>query len=175
MSEESLFQKALSRAPEEHAALLELACAGRPELLAAVEAILAAHNMSADVLDRPPHDPARTEFSGPGLCHPGESVLRTTSREETSLAAAATAEYRPTSEAGTVIAGRYTLQEKTREFGMGEVWVAKQTEPAKRKMALKLNKSSSSTRRSTSPLKPPRGGGHSKITRRPRSRWRDSQ
>ena len=37
-----------------------------------------------------------------------------------------------------VIAGRYTLKEKIGEGGMGEVWVAKQTEPVKRTVALKL-------------------------------------
>ena len=146
MSEESLFQKALARAPEEYAVLLELACTGRPELLAAVEAVLAAHNLSRDVLERPPNDPARTELSGTGLCHPVDSVLRTTSGEETSLAAAATALIRPTSEAGIVIAGRYTLQEKIGEGGMGEVWVAKQTEPVKRKVALKLIKTGMDSR-----------------------------
>ena len=51
-----------------------------------------------------------------------------------------TAEYRAKCEAGIVIAGRYTLQEKIGEGGMGEVWVAKQTEPVKRKVALKLIK-----------------------------------
>ena len=51
-----------------------------------------------------------------------------------------TADYRPMAEPGIVIAGRYTLQEKIGEGGMGEVWVAKQTEPVKRKVALKLIK-----------------------------------
>ena len=63
MNEETLFQEALSRSPEERAAFLEQACAGRPELRAAVEALLAAHEKSGNILDRPP---AQTVDSGPG-------------------------------------------------------------------------------------------------------------
>jgi non-specific serine/threonine protein kinase/serine/threonine-protein kinase len=40
--------------------------------------------------------------------------------------------------AGVIIAGRYRLLERIGEGGMGEVWVAKQTEPVQRKVALKL-------------------------------------
>ena len=39
-----------------------------------------------------------------------------------------------------VIAGRYTLLQKIGEGGMGEVWRAKQSEPIKRQVALKLIK-----------------------------------
>ena len=64
MNEETLFQEALSRSPEERAAFLEQACAGRPELRAAVEALLAAHEKSGNILDRPRG--RQTVDSGPG-------------------------------------------------------------------------------------------------------------
>ena len=41
---------------------------------------------------------------------------------------------------GVTIAGRYTLERKIGEGGMGEVWNAKQIEPVKRRVALKLIK-----------------------------------
>ena len=41
---------------------------------------------------------------------------------------------------GMLIAGRYNLELKLGEGGMGEVWVAKQSEPVKRRVALKLIK-----------------------------------
>ncbi len=65
MSEETLFQEALSRSPEERAAFLAYACAGRPALLAAVEALLAAHEKSGNILDQPPADPGQAVDSDP--------------------------------------------------------------------------------------------------------------
>src|SRR5262249_14189135 len=41
---------------------------------------------------------------------------------------------------GAVIAGRYKLLEEIGQGGMGAVWVAEQTEPVRRKVALKLIK-----------------------------------
>jgi serine/threonine protein kinase len=41
---------------------------------------------------------------------------------------------------GTVVAGRYKLQEKVGEGGMGAVWIAEQVEPVRRKVAVKLIK-----------------------------------
>jgi hypothetical protein len=46
MTEETLFHEALAKPPAERAAFLDTACAGQPELRAAVEALLAAHEDS---------------------------------------------------------------------------------------------------------------------------------
>src|SRR5438094_6435802 len=54
MNEETLFHEALARStPQERAAFLAEACAGQPELRAAVEALLAAHEQSGDFLSPP--------------------------------------------------------------------------------------------------------------------------
>jgi serine/threonine protein kinase/tetratricopeptide (TPR) repeat protein len=129
MTEEALFHEALAKPPAERAAFLDAACGGQPELRAAVEALLAAHEAPADVLDRPAADLGQTGDSAPGPQpdeEPGGLV--------------ATTDYQPPIEPDAVIADRYTLVEKIGEGGMGEVWVAKQTEPIKRKVALKLIK-----------------------------------
>jgi tetratricopeptide (TPR) repeat protein len=56
-------------------------------------------------------------------------------------AAASTADYPgPNEQAGTVIADKYTLLERIGEGGMGSVWRAKQTEPVKRFVAVKVIK-----------------------------------
>jgi serine/threonine protein kinase len=58
----------------------------------------------------------------------------------------ATADLRQDAVSGVVIGGRYSLQEKIGEGGMGEIWVAKQTAPVKRKVALKLIKTGMDSR-----------------------------
>ena len=138
MSEETLFHEALARAPADRGAFLDAACAGNADLRANVEALLAAHEKSGDLLDKSPLE--QTVDSAPGQSE------------------GATSEYGPTPtppgsrtgfgspEIGAVIAGRYTLEQKIGEGGMGEVWVAQQTEPVKRKVALKLIKTGMDSR-----------------------------
>ena len=95
----------------ERAAYLTTHCGGDAELRAAVERLLAAHDQPASILNRP--TPAGLEQ---------------------------TATFVPSEQPGTVVAGRYKLLEAIGEGGMGTVWVAEQTQPVRRKVALKLIK-----------------------------------
>ena len=140
MTEETLFHEALAQPPPERAAFLDAACAGQPELRAAVEALLAAHEASADLLDRPAAELGHTVDRDPGAAHPCATREHTPEPDEGPPRPAATTDYEPEIVPGMVIAARYTLVEKIGDGGMGEVWVAKQTEPVKRKVALKLIK-----------------------------------
>ena len=94
----------------ERAAYLTAHC-GEAGLRTAVERLLAAHDQPASVLNRPvPGGPDQTGA------------------------------YVPRELPGVVIAGRYKLLEAIGEGGMGTVWVAEQTQPVRRKVALKLIK-----------------------------------
>jgi WD40 repeat protein len=113
MNDEALFHEALAKPSAGRAAFLDAACTGQPELRAAVEALLAGHETSAaKFLDNPAMAAGTGEFGAHGW----------------------------SAAVGTIIAGRYKLLEKIGEGGMGEVWVAEQTQPVRRKVALKLIK-----------------------------------
>jgi serine/threonine protein kinase len=140
MNEETLFAEALSRPPAERAGFLDHACESRPELRAAVEALLAAHAQSGNILDRRQIDVAQTLESGPAQARPAATLNHTPGPDDASSGVNNTTDYQTESDSGVIVAGRYTLQEKIGEGGMGDVWVARQTEPVKRRVALKLIK-----------------------------------
>lgn len=115
MTDESLFAAALAIPNSaQRAAFLDHACAGQPALRREIEELLAAH-VADNPLDRPPPDLIKTGAYEPGD-QPGLAVA-----------------------VGDRI-GRYKLLERIGEGGMGEVWVADQHEPIKRRVALKLIK-----------------------------------
>jgi WD40 repeat protein/serine/threonine protein kinase len=111
VTEESLFVAALEKpTPAQRQAFLEEVCGQDVALRARVQVLLEADARSRGILER---RPALVD---------------------------ATATYTPPATVGQTIAGRYKLLEEIGEGGMGTVWVAEQTEPVKRKVALKLIK-----------------------------------
>jgi WD40 repeat protein len=110
MNEELLFAAALDKPTEaERRAFLDQACAGDVVLRKRVERLLAAED-ACGILDR------------------GQS------------AAALMGAYRPEAPlaADQVFADRFRLRRKLGEGSMGEVWLAEQTEPVQRRVALKV-------------------------------------
>src|SRR5262245_25786834 len=110
---ESLFAAAVALATaRERSAYLDEACAGDPALRQRIDALLLAHGRAGHLLDQTV--PGRPDRIGG---HPPASE-----------------------QPGAVLAGRYKLLEQIGEGGMGTVWVAEQTQPVHRKVAVKMIK-----------------------------------
>src|SRR5262245_15409771 len=109
----SIFAGAIERpSPEERAAFLDTACGSDVELRRRIEALLRAHDEAGGFLG---DDPSVT-------------------REPVATIA------EPTGEGAGSVIGPYKLIEPVGEGGMGAVWMAQQTEPVKRMVALKVIK-----------------------------------
>src|SRR3954447_8947792 len=118
MQEQTIFTEALEREdPAERAAFLEGACAGDPRLRQRIERLLGQHDHAGSFLEQP-------VMSGD-----------------------ATANHQPpiTEQPGTVI-GQYKLLQQIGEGGMGVVFMAEQSEPIQRTIALKIIKPGMDTR-----------------------------
>jgi tetratricopeptide (TPR) repeat protein len=123
VDESQVFAEALKRpTAAERAAYLDAACAGDPGLRAGVEALLRAHDAEPGFLEQPASSLGATAGLPPGFDAPAAPGTRGTARP------------------GTVLAGRYRLLEEVGEGGMGAVWMAQQTEPVRRMVAVKLIK-----------------------------------
>jgi serine/threonine protein kinase len=117
----SLFLAASDLAdPAERAAYLDRECGPDAGLRARVEALLRANDASP-LPQSGPADATSTHGRGDAA-----AVIAGPPRKD--------------EQAGTVIAGKYVLGEMIGEGGMGSVWRAKQTEPVKRFVAVKLIK-----------------------------------
>src|SRR5262245_52615394 len=118
----AIFLEAVERhAPDQWPAFLDRACAGRPDLRGRVEALLAAHRELGTA--------QHPELPEGGDAGPVATVDEPPLREQT----------------GAVI-GPYKLIEPIGEGGMGAVWMAQQTAPVKRLVAVKLIKPGMDTR-----------------------------
>ena len=122
-SEKEVFFEAIEKAtPEERAAFLDEACGQDPVLRRRVEDLLGKHFQQDGFMNEP-----AVEGS---LAAPSDSSSESP---------------------GTVI-GRYKLREKIGEGGCGVVYVAEQTEPVRRRVALKVIKLGMDTKQVVAPL-----------------------
>jgi WD40 repeat protein/serine/threonine protein kinase len=148
----TIFGEALERSDQaERAAYLAKACGDDQALRDRVEVLLAAHDEAGRFLEPesqvdsetiipetvgalaasvPETDPASQSVTGH---HPANGPI-------TTIADASAADTIRRFVPGQVVAGRYTLLDILGEGGMGTVYRAKQTEPVKRQVALKLIK-----------------------------------
>src|SRR6266567_4171209 len=112
--EQAIFTLAVAKPATERAAFLDRECAGDLALRQRLEALMAAHERPDPVLD------AQTEEAKPTVKVdlPGD----------------------PVDAAVGVTIGRYKLLERVGEGGCGVVYVAEQTEPVRRRVALKVIK-----------------------------------
>jgi serine/threonine protein kinase/Tfp pilus assembly protein PilF len=110
MTAEEIFLAAVEKTPPDRVVYLDAACGTDAKLRARVEALLRSHEEAGSLLDQP-------------LFRPGPTVDQPRAIEET----------------GAVI-GPYKLLQQIGEGGMGKVYMAEQTKPVQRKVALKLIK-----------------------------------
>jgi serine/threonine protein kinase len=126
-----LFETALDKKPEERLRFLEENCGGDASLRDQVVSLLGRNDRAGSFLERPLLD--QSGFPAQGPRPPAQNPALFSSALESGTAA------------GAVI-GPYHLLELIGEGGMGEVWLAEQKHPVRRKIALKLIKTGMDTR-----------------------------
>src|SRR6266404_1945076 len=116
--EERLLEAALALETETERRAF-LASIANPALRQRLEELIASSSAADSFFDRPPVPPAGVEVQDSAPTSHGDA---------------------PAAEAPAQMIGRYKLLEKIGEGGFGEVWMAEQREPVKRRVALKLIK-----------------------------------
>jgi serine/threonine protein kinase len=130
---EAIFFAALDKGtPEERIAYLDAACGDDHGLRQRVERLLAAHPQVGSFLEPPA--PGKLGAAEAATLPPDWKRPAGLGRAETILHDS------PVEDVGAVIAGKYKLVETLGQGGMGAVFMAQQTQPVKRLVALKLIK-----------------------------------
>src|SRR5262245_48874859 len=113
-------------------AYLDRECGRDAVLRHQLDVLLRAHDDPASVLDKPLAEVAAAEPDATGIERPSPPPAGEVSPDPESL--------------GMLLAGKYKLLELIGEGGMGSVWMAQQTEPVHRLVAVKLIKPGMDTR-----------------------------
>ena len=121
LSDREVFKRAVPLPPEERAAYLDQACGDNVELRQEVESLLQAHDTS-------------------------NSFMKMPALELSADADGLTAGYQSLAEGPGAVIGPYKLLQQIGEGGMGVVFMAEQTEPLQRTVALKIIKPGMDTR-----------------------------
>ena len=124
-----VFLAAIDLPPDRRVAYLIDSCGSDPDLRAEVDRLLAAHAEPDRLLES-----AMPTTRDASATRTGDPAGRPTATIETAAQVGGTVGIA----AGTVVAGRYVLGEVIGEGGMGTVCRADQTEPVKRRVAVKL-------------------------------------
>lgn len=138
---EAVFFAAAALPPADRAAYLDRTCAGNDDLRRQVERMLAARSEVGDFLE-PPSPPAAGATAAyapaPDPHRPADGATRTFGP---CASDSPTASFSGRDEhVGAVVGGKYKLIEEIGEGGMGSVFMAQQTEPVKRAVAVKVIK-----------------------------------
>ncbi|MEL7497617.1 MAG: serine/threonine-protein kinase [Planctomycetota bacterium] len=141
---QSIFDRLIKLSPAERKTALESECGDDREVREQILELFAKHesgqaassNEFQATLDS---DSIRDRASG------SHSDFQVATQDLDGRMDAQTSEYN-VFKSGSVISKRFTLQKKIGEGGMGEVWVASQHEPVKRKVAIKLIKAGMDSR-----------------------------
>jgi eukaryotic-like serine/threonine-protein kinase len=130
---EDIFLAAVEKAtPEERAAYLDEVCRNDQELRRRVERLLAAHPKAVGFLEPPAQ--AAQPAAGGATVDPADGLPETQDYGD------------PTAHVGAVLAGKYKLIEEIGAGGMGSVFMAQQTEPVRRAVAVKVIKAGMDSR-----------------------------